>query len=310
VLLPRRRGARIAPEVAPRNPYLGVMLAYSPLHHLLLRAVGVPVVATSGNLRDEPICIDNEEALSRLGHIADAFLVHDRPIVRHVDDSVFVTYGAGAGGGVQPLRRARGYAPLPITVERELPQVLAVGAHLKNVVALGIGHSVFLSQHIGDMETPPAMAAFERVLRDFVASHGDVALAFPVHPNPNVSEPTRAILGDTPRVHLLDPLPYAEFIHLLSRAWLIVSDSGGVQEEAPSVGKALLVLRRNTERPEAIDAGVARLVGGRPQRLAEMLEELHADDAWIRRVGEIPNPFGRGDAGARIADAVADFLGA
>jgi len=154
------------------------------------------------------------------------------------------------------------------------------------------------------------MAGNLRVLRDFVASHGDVALAFPVHPNPNVSEPTRAILGDTPRVHLLDPLPYAEFIHLLSRAWLIVSDSGGVQEEAPSVGKALLVLRRNTERPEAIDAGVARLVGGRPQRLAEMLEELHADDAWIRRVGEIPNPFGRGDAGARIADAVADFLGA
>lgn len=180
VLLPRRRGARIAPEVAPRNPYLGVMLPYTPLHHLLLREVGAPVVATSGNLRDEPICIDNIEGLARLGHIADLFLVHDRPIVRHVDDSVF----ASSGAGVQPVRRARGYAPLPITVERELPPILAVGAHLKNVVAVSVGRSVFLSQHIGDMETPQAMAAFERVLRDFLDLYGvrPAVVACDLHP--------------------------------------------------------------------------------------------------------------------------------
>lgn len=149
-----------------------------------------------------------------------------------------------------------------------------------------------------------------RVLRDFVESHSDVALAFPVHPNPNVTGPTRAILADTPRVHLLDPLAYGEFVHLLSRAWLIVSDSGGIQEEAPSVGKALLVLRENTERPEAIDSGVARLVGGDPKRLAAMLDEIYADDAWVRRVREIENPFGRGDSRTRIVDAIEALLGA
>ncbi len=96
-------------------------------------------------------------------------------------------------------------------------------------------------------------------------------------------------------------------MHLLSRAWLIVSDSGGVQEEAPTLGKALLVLRENTERPEAIDAGVARLLGGSPVKLEATLAELHDDDVWIRRVREIPNPFGRGDAGVRIADALESF---
>jgi UDP-N-acetylglucosamine 2-epimerase (non-hydrolysing) len=146
------------------------------------------------------------------------------------------------------------------------------------------------------------------VLRRFVETHEDVALAFPVHPNPAVSEPTHAILGSVPRVHLLEPLSYPDFIHLLSRAWLIVSDSGGVQEEAPTLGKALLVLRENTERPEAIDQGVARLLGGSPEVLASTLAELYEDDSWIRRVREIPNPFGRGDAGKRIADALESFL--
>jgi UDP-N-acetylglucosamine 2-epimerase (non-hydrolysing) len=145
------------------------------------------------------------------------------------------------------------------------------------------------------------------VLRDFVEAHEDVALAFPVHPNPNVSNPTRAILGGVSRIHLLDPLGYDDFVHLLASAWLIVSDSGGIQEEAPSLGKALLVLRENTERPEAIDAGVAKLVGGQPERLAEMLEDSYANDAWIQRVSEIPNPFGAGDAGVRIADAITAF---
>lgn len=152
------------------------------------------------------------------------------------------------------------------------------------------------------------MAGNLEVLRQFVESHADVALAFPVHPNPEVLEPTRRILGGVERVHLLDPLGYRDFIALLQRAWLIVSDSGGVQEEAPTLGKALLVLRENTERPEAIESGVARLVGGSPQTLATMLSELYTDDSWMRRVGEIPNPFGEGDAGERIADAIEAFL--
>jgi len=154
----------------------------------------------------------------------------------------------------------------------------------------------------------PVMEGNLRVLRRFVESHPDVSLAFPVHPNPNVRRPTEEILAGAPRVHLLDPLGYADFLHLLSRAWLIVSDSGGVQEEAPTLGKALLVLRANTERPEAVEAGVARLVGGDPDRLASALEEIARDDGWLRRVGEIPNPFGQGDAGPRIAAEVERFL--
>ena len=147
-----------------------------------------------------------------------------------------------------------------------------------------------------------------RVLRRFVERHADVALAAPVHPNPRVAEPMRAVLDGAPRTHLLEPLAYADFLELLARAWLIVSDSGGIQEEAPSLGKPVLVLRDKTERPEAIEAGVARLVGGSPECLDAMLEELARDDRWIRGVHEMENPFGRGDSGERIAAAIEGFL--
>jgi UDP-N-acetylglucosamine 2-epimerase (non-hydrolysing) len=147
-----------------------------------------------------------------------------------------------------------------------------------------------------------------RVLRDFVERHKDVSLVFPVHPNPEVRAPTNQILAGQDRIHLLEPLCYFDFIHLLSRAWLAVSDSGGVQEEAPSLGVPLLVIRENTERPEALETGVARLVGGSPARLATMLEEVYTDDAWIRQVKRTQNPFGNGDARVRIVDAIERFF--
>jgi hydrogenase maturation protein HypF len=163
VLLRRRADARgIAPGVAPRNPTFGVMLPYTPLHHLLLARLNQPVVATSGNQSDEPICTDEHDALRRLGGIADVFLVHNRPIVRHVDDSIVRV----VLDRELVLRRARGYAPLPIPVREALPRVLAAGAHLKNAVALGRGREVFLSQHRGDLETLPALEAFERTIGD------------------------------------------------------------------------------------------------------------------------------------------------
>jgi hydrogenase maturation protein HypF len=154
------------PLVAPGNPWLGVMLPYSPLHHLLMSDLGFPVVATSGNLSDEPICTDEREALQRLAAIADLFLVHNRPIVRHVDDSV----ARVMLGREQVLRRARGYAPLPMPLEAAGPTddpILAVGGHLKNTVALAVGSEAFLSQHIGDLETLQAFEAFHRVIADF-----------------------------------------------------------------------------------------------------------------------------------------------
>jgi hydrogenase maturation protein HypF len=167
VLLRRldRRNLQIVPSVAPGNPAFGVMLPYSALHHLLLRELGFPLVATSGNLTGEPICIDELDAFERLRKIADMFLVHDRPILRPVDDSV----ARVLLGREQILRRARGYAPLPVHVKKPLPAVLAVGAQLKSSVALGIGNEVFISQHIGDLETEPAYNAFQQVAHDLPA---------------------------------------------------------------------------------------------------------------------------------------------
>jgi hydrogenase maturation protein HypF len=169
VLLRRRqRGealeadSAVAASVAPGNPCLGVMLPYTPLHHLLLASVRRPVVATSGNRSDEPICTDEHEALGRLAGIADLFLAHNRPIVRHVDDSmVRIVLGREL-----VLRRARGFAPLPIPCPPPPRPTLAVGAQLKNTVALATGGQVFLSQHIGDLETAPALGAFRRVIGD------------------------------------------------------------------------------------------------------------------------------------------------
>jgi hydrogenase maturation protein HypF len=156
----------LATSIAPNNPNLGVMLPYTPLHHLLMSLLEFPVVATSGNLSDEPICIDEREALERLRGIADLFVVHNRPILRHVDDSVVRVLA----GREQVIRRARGYAPLPIALKStryKAQRVLAVGGHLKNAVGLSAGPEVFISQHIGDLETVQAHEAFQRVISDF-----------------------------------------------------------------------------------------------------------------------------------------------
>ncbi|MBK1876243.1 carbamoyltransferase HypF [Pelagicoccus mobilis] len=148
--------------VAPGNPELGVMLPYTPLHHLIMTSLDFPVVATSGNLSEEPICITNEEALHRLKDIADAFLLHDRPIARPVDDSVArVIHGLP-----QVLRRARGYAPLPIELRRPCNPLLAVGGHLKNTVAIAKHNQVFLSQHIGNLETEESYRVFKNATQD------------------------------------------------------------------------------------------------------------------------------------------------
>ena len=163
IVLARPSGAPgIAPNVAKSSPYYGVMLPYSPLHHLLMREFPHPVIATSGNLSDEPIAISNGEARERLGAIADVFLEHNRPIARAADDSVVRI----ARGRESVLRRARGYAPLPVRVRRDLPAVLAVGGHLKSTVAIARGRQVIVSQHIGDLDTLEARRAFERAIDD------------------------------------------------------------------------------------------------------------------------------------------------
>jgi len=181
LLLPRRDDATVDDAVAPGNPRLGLMLPATPLHHLLMRRLGHPIVATSGNLSEEPICTEGRQAVQRLAGIADRFLVHDRRVVRHVDDSVMRVLGS------EPtlLRRARGYAPRPVLLEKEVPCLLAVGGHLKNTAALSVGRQVFVSQHIGDMETPQALRAFERVVDDFLRLYEatPTAIAHDLHPD-------------------------------------------------------------------------------------------------------------------------------
>ncbi|HVT89092.1 MAG TPA: carbamoyltransferase HypF [Tepidisphaeraceae bacterium] len=160
VLLRKRPASSLAGGVAPGNPYLGVMLPYTPFHHLLMDAVGhLPLVMTSGNTSDEPIAFENGDAVGRLKGIADFFLVHDRPIYMRCDDSVTRVIA----GKESILRRSRGYAPEPIAlpIQCAMP-ILAVGGQLKATFALGADSRAILSQHMGDLDHLEAYRAFER----------------------------------------------------------------------------------------------------------------------------------------------------
>ena len=142
------------------------------------------------------------------------------------------------------------------------------------------------------------MSRDSKTLREFVEKNKDVCLIFPVHPNPQVRKWTERHFINHPRIFLIEPLDYSDFVRLMKAAWLIVSDSGGVQEEAPSLGKPLLILRENTERPEAVAAGAAKLAAG--NSLKKLLESNYNDESWINSLAAIENPFGDGRAARRI----------
>ncbi len=164
VLVLRKSGIAISLWVAPNNPYLGAMLPYTPLHHLLLQALKRPIIATSGNRASEPICIDNQEALEQLRDCADFFLVHNRPIINRADDSIVRIMA----GKMTLLRRSRGYAPLPIELNESTQQpILGVGGHLKNTIAYMQGNQLMLSPHIGDLSTSKAIGAHEQAIAAF-----------------------------------------------------------------------------------------------------------------------------------------------
>ncbi|MBK8230987.1 MAG: carbamoyltransferase HypF [Candidatus Eisenbacteria bacterium] len=193
VLARALRCANIAPSVAPGNPWLGVMLPYSPLHHLLLGDLNRPVVATSGNLADEPIVTDEHVAIERLGRIADLLLVHDRSIVRPIDDSVVRV----VLGQAMLLRRARGYAPLPLTSIHRGAPVIALGAHYKNTVTLALGERLILGQHVGDLDSDAARVAFRRSVDDLATLHRTETpnVAFDLHPDYYCSRHARSLGG-------------------------------------------------------------------------------------------------------------------
>lgn len=188
VLLPRLDGmSLVAPSVAPGNPLLGVMLPPSPLHHLLLQPVPgcdtrVPqvVVLTSGNLSDEPISFLDDDARNRLAGLVDGWLVHDRPIHVPVDDSVVRV----VAGTVHPVRRSRGYAPMPVPLPFDVPPTLAVGGEIKNTFCLADGSRAWVSQHIGDMGNLETLQAFERTVESFTRMYRVVPEVIAVDQHP------------------------------------------------------------------------------------------------------------------------------
>lgn len=207
VLMPRRDGAPVAEAVAPHNPDLGILLGYTPLHALLFGLPGdapgpTALVMTSANLAGEPICFTDDAALERLSHIVDGWLMHDREILVPCDDSVMrmITLGGGAEPAELPVRRSRGYAPLPVALPVPVAPSLAVGADLKNTMAVADGRYAWLSQHIGDMDDLATLSAFDsaqRHLRELTSVAPQVLVA-DAHPLYRSTEWARRNAADRP----------------------------------------------------------------------------------------------------------------
>jgi UDP-N-acetylglucosamine 2-epimerase (non-hydrolysing) len=148
----------------------------------------------------------------------------------------------------------------------------------------------------------PDFESICQALRQIVINNPDVRLIYPVHLNPNVQEPVHRILGDVDRIHLIQPLPYPDTAHLMARSTLVITDSGGIQEEAPALGKPVLVMRRTTERPEAVDAGTAKLVGTETEAIVTAAETLLHDPQAYAAMANAVSPYGDGHAAERIME--------
>ncbi|HEY77338.1 MAG TPA: carbamoyltransferase HypF, partial [Thermoflexia bacterium] len=240
VLLRRKPDCPISPLVAPNNRYLGVMLPYTPLHYLLLEPTGdglppagpwpLALVMTSGNYSEEPIAIDNDEALERLAHLADAFLLHDRDIHARCDDSVVRIFQ----GEELPIRRSRGYAPYPIHLPFDLPQVLAVGAELKNTFCLTRDRYAFLSQHIGDMENYETLRFFEQMVEQLARTFRvqPEIVAHDMHPGYLTTRYAHERSGEAPATCDLLPVQH-HHAHIAS-----CMAENGLSGEQPVIGVA------------------------------------------------------------------------
>jgi len=167
-------------------------------------------------------------------------------------------------------------------------------------------HLILVTSHRRESFGPGFESAMRALAR--LASRDDVQIVYPVHRNPNVTGPAHAILDGLPNITLLDPLPYVPFVDLMRRSKLIVTDSGGIQEEAPSLGKPVLVLRAKTERPEAVEAGTVKLIGSNEDRIVAEVSRLLDDPAEYARMTRIHNPYGDGHASERIAGLITGNL--
>ena len=167
---------------------------------------------------------------------------------------------------------------------------------------------ILLTMHRRENQGEPMRRVF-KVIREVVESREDVEVIYPVHLSPAVQEAAKEILGNTERIHLISPLDVVDFHNLAARSYFIMTDSGGVQEEAPSLGKPVLVLRDKTERPEGVEAGTLKLVGTESEKVKKEIEELLDNDAEYQRMAQAKNPYGDGKASERILDAIAYYFG-
>ncbi len=226
VLARRRANCALSQAVAPGLVELGVFLPYSPLHHLLLAEFGRPLVATSGNVRGEPVITGNAEAQSRLARVADAFLHHNRPILRPADDSVLRVIG----GKPRPLRIGRGMAPLEIDLPRELPQpTLAVGGHMKGAIALGWGRRAVVSPHIGELDSPRSLDVFEQTIADLQALYQVEARRIVCDAHPNYASARWALAQELPITRVQHHAAHASALageHPEVKRWLVFTWDG------------------------------------------------------------------------------------
>lgn len=329
IVLARSRPGLVSGAVAPDNPRLGIMLPYTPLHHLLLGDLGFPVVATSGNLSDEPVCFRNDEALERLSAIADAFLMHDRPIARPVEDSV----ARVIAGRVTLLRRSRGYAPMPVSTRSDLRPVLAAGAHQKNTTAIVTPGGIVLGAHLGDLATAASRAALDRAARDLQSLYDVTPVAVACDAHPDYASTVWALASGLPAVpvqhhvaHVLACLAENdERPPVLGIAW----DGAGLGPDGTIWGGEFLLVRdaRSWERVAAFRR--FRMPGGErasrePRRsalgvaLEAWPDEVPADVAALFSEGELRTLRAAIRAGinapetssvGRIFDAVAAICG-
>ena len=167
---------------------------------------------------------------------------------------------------------------------------------------------ILLTMHRRENQGEPMRRVF-KVIREVVESREDVEVIYPVHLSPAVQEAAKEILGNVERIHLISPLDVVDFHNLAARSYFIMTDSGGVQEEAPSLGKPVLVLRDKTERPEGVEAGTLKLVGTESEKVKKEMEELLDNDAEYQRMAQAKNPYGDGKASERILDAIAYYFG-
>lgn len=267
VLVPKQFSTELAPEIAPSCGEIGVMLPYSPLHHLLLRDFGAALVATSGNLSGEPVLTDKAMAEQRLGAVADAFLHHDRPILRPADDPVYRVIAQRP----RPLRLGRGNAPLEMRLPFALPEpMLALGGHLKNTIALGWSNRAVVSPHLGDMDAPRSLALLEDVARDLQQLYGVEAARLACDAHPNYATTRLAERWNRPLTRVFHHRAHAAALaaeYPSAETWLIFAwDGAGYGEDGTIWGGEALLGRPGSWQRVASWRPFALLGGDRAAR--------------------------------------------